>query len=98
MEVFKEHRNLYPLFSNKIIGHCGRLYDWFVRSELRHLQLWPLGGMQRVSEPQFEDLRASGASVGERFWAWRWVRYGRSMRSEERRVGKECVSTCRSRW
>src|SRR3546814_15057924 len=23
---------------------------------------------------------------------------GRSVRSEERRVGKECVSTCRSRW
>src|SRR3546814_8452598 len=23
---------------------------------------------------------------------------GTSMRSEERRVGKECVSTCRSRW
>src|SRR3546814_4122212 len=23
---------------------------------------------------------------------------GRSPRSEERRVGKECVSTCRSRW
>src|SRR3546814_13003440 len=23
---------------------------------------------------------------------------GRRMRSEERRVGKECVSTCRSRW
>src|SRR3546814_2183603 len=23
---------------------------------------------------------------------------GRSARSEERRVGKECVSTCRSRW
>src|SRR3546814_1110107 len=23
---------------------------------------------------------------------------GRAMRSEERRVGKECVSTCRSRW
>src|SRR3546814_6994233 len=23
---------------------------------------------------------------------------GRSLRSEERRVGKECVSTCRSRW
>src|SRR3546814_13250962 len=25
-----------------------------------------------------------------------WVRY--NARSEERRVGKECVSTCRSRW
>src|SRR3546814_18879719 len=23
---------------------------------------------------------------------------GRTIRSEERRVGKECVSTCRSRW
>src|SRR3546814_11046545 len=23
---------------------------------------------------------------------------GRTLRSEERRVGKECVSTCRSRW
>src|SRR3546814_15687538 len=23
---------------------------------------------------------------------------GKQMRSEERRVGKECVSTCRSRW
>src|SRR3546814_3909131 len=24
--------------------------------------------------------------------------YGATIRSEERRVGKECVSTCRSRW
>src|SRR3546814_975328 len=26
------------------------------------------------------------------------VERGRNFRSEERRVGKECVSTCRSRW
>src|SRR3546814_10280615 len=26
------------------------------------------------------------------------ARFSRSNRSEERRVGKECVSTCRSRW
>src|SRR3546814_1584516 len=26
------------------------------------------------------------------------VPWERSLRSEERRVGKECVSTCRSRW
>src|SRR3546814_10428422 len=32
------------------------------------------------------DLRECGADIGE------------SGRSEERRVGKECVSTCRSRW
>src|SRR3546814_5062872 len=29
-------------------------------------------------------------------WAWRRGRVHK--RSEERRVGKECVSTCRSRW
>src|SRR3546814_20488054 len=26
------------------------------------------------------------------------IQTGRTLRSEERRVGKECVSTCRSRW
>src|SRR3546814_15683990 len=30
--------------------------------------------------------------------AWCWARMERTTRSEERRVGKECVSTCRSRW
>src|SRR3546814_18677244 len=30
--------------------------------------------------------------------ATRVARFQRSRRSEERRVGKECVSTCRSRW
>src|SRR3546814_20564552 len=29
---------------------------------------------------------------------WTYVRDDRPHRSEERRVGKECVSTCRSRW
>src|SRR3546814_13857331 len=29
---------------------------------------------------------------------WRRLSSRRRMRSEERRVGKECVSTCRSRW
>src|SRR3546814_2142024 len=31
---------------------------------------------------------------------WRWMGRvdGGGARSEERRVGKECVSTCRSRW
>src|SRR3546814_13140501 len=27
-----------------------------------------------------------------------WTEWPARMRSEERRVGKECVSTCRSRW
>src|SRR3546814_5780281 len=36
------------------------------------------------------------------FFGWRLCLYGATAygwwRSEERRVGKECVSTCRSRW
>src|SRR3546814_12074227 len=38
---------------------------------------------RQSSEPQPSD------GLGLRVWRWR---------SEERRVGKECVSTCRSRW
>src|SRR3546814_15241782 len=36
-------------------------------------------------------IRISFLMLVRRFWLPR-------MRSEERRVGKECVSTCRSRW
>src|SRR3546814_14005893 len=31
-------------------------------------------------------------------WRWHTTASTTSRRSEERRVGKECVSTCRSRW
>src|SRR3546814_13514632 len=30
--------------------------------------------------------------------AFQVLQYGQQIRSEERRVGKECVSTCRTRW
>src|SRR3546814_16695781 len=36
--------------------------------------------------------------LGPMIEAWRRGRSARNFRSEERRVGKECVSTCRSRW
>src|SRR3546814_14568699 len=40
--------------------------------------------------------REQGFAFGDQ-----WVEFGKKIshvRSEERRVGKECVSTCRSRW
>src|SRR3546814_2342538 len=37
----------------------------------------------------------SGAAVGAKMVP---VAIGSQLRSEERRAGKECVSTCRSRW
>src|SRR3546814_14191769 len=43
--------------------------------------------------PQDEDVDAAVATPGQRV-----ARDAGDGRSEERRVGKECVSTCRSRW
>src|SRR3546814_18602816 len=42
-----------------------------------------------------EFLHGKDPSLGYRCWL---VRSAKPHRSEERRVGKECVSTCRSRW
>src|SRR3546814_14261002 len=39
------------------------------------------------------DLEAAGITS-----TWDLARVTPGLRSEERRVGKECVSTCRSRW
>src|SRR3546814_12496885 len=36
--------------------------------------------------------------TSEEVWGTRYPDAGSVHRSEERRVGKECVSTCRSRW
>src|SRR3546814_12150354 len=49
--------------------------------------------------PRGATRRASPADNDDPIWRHR-VKIGiaRPERSEERRVGKECVSTCRSRW
>src|SRR3546814_1024769 len=55
------------------------------------------------------DIRLSGFSLKKEIEYLSMIRYsprkpftlvvgGSKIRSEERRVGKECVSTCRSRW
>src|SRR3546814_11702968 len=60
-------------------------------------QGWGNNGTQQVvqagflNRPSFkDDLKSLRASLNGEF--------ADSVRSEERRVGKECVSTCRSRW
>src|SRR3546814_9138827 len=46
------------------------------------------------------DLTIVHAKIDCQVWVsfGKVVQNGRDFRSEERRVGKECVSTCRSRW
>src|SRR3546814_806368 len=66
--------------------------DWSVmesslRSEARYLNPKVVQFMKSIFDDIADDVTVDGASV--------LVDAGRS---EERRVGKECVSTCRSRW
>src|SRR3546814_7447580 len=49
----------------------------------------PQGRKPRATAAPLAGMTAAEARRTGRFWL---------LRSEERRVGKECVSTCRSRW
>src|SRR3546814_20279301 len=51
-------------------------------------------GEGREGEPRREDETDTKLRHMLRFW----LCTGHVARSEKRRVGKECVSTCRSRW
>src|SRR3546814_18317107 len=52
----------------------------------------------RESRPDRVDLKDYPPAITERLIGQRRYRRDPVIRSEERRVGKECVSTCRSRW
>src|SRR3546814_5663617 len=78
-----------------------RISDW--SSDVCSSDLWllpsPIGGCTRLYRP-IPNCHPGQASVSERVPGpiaplGVWPIHGRS---EERRVGKECVSTCRSRW
>src|SRR3546814_14676928 len=47
---------------------------------------------------KFEDLKLSGEATGDPLQGKTVTFAAHGQSSEERRVGKECVSTCRSRW
>src|SRR3546814_6071149 len=68
--------------------------------DLTFIEVMPMGeiGEQRVD--QYWPLSMLRAQLAEK-WTLEEIDYrtgGPARRSEERRVGKECVSTCRSRW
>src|SRR3546814_19490154 len=65
---------------------CARL----LRHETRH------GAMYQRIEGWLAALDRGYRNALKHVLGWRWAMLGG--RSEERRVGKECVSTCRSRW
>src|SRR3546814_11612205 len=60
------------------------------------ISTWPRGLMCGVSTPAlFTPLTLRDLTIENRAWL---APMCQSSRSEDRRVGKECVSTCRSRW
>src|SRR3546814_3356555 len=79
--------------SSDLVGHCRNRRVVAHRAD---------GLLARLGHGRHEKLQvflgvAEGLlAIEERHVALRPPRLGK--RSEERRVGKECVSTCRSRW
>src|SRR3546814_2098228 len=87
-------------------------YFFFFSSRRRHTRCALVTGVQTCALPIWQsgmkpsDVRISFVAPTEAVAAFAsgdldalaiWVPY-LATRSEERRVGKECVSTCRSRW
>src|SRR3546814_170301 len=72
-----------------IIGYIARKTGYHVAAILIGLILGPL-----VEQSFLRALRLGGGDPMVMFSST----LGNILRSEERRVGKECVSTCRSRW
>src|SRR3546814_15880989 len=77
-----------------LFGNDQGYWDFFAgRGEPGRLPVW---GFATVTESA-----AEGVAVGDRFYGYYPMAESAVLtvgRSEERRVGKEWVSTCRSRW
>src|SRR3546814_16145120 len=75
-------------------GSAGRNTGAAWLSSARVVRCWVKSRNERNPHPQLPSGRAghSGETAGDK------PEEGGDDRSEERRVGKECVSRCRSRW
>src|SRR3546814_3289701 len=84
------------------------LFFFFFSSRRRHTRCALVTGVQTCALPIYgagAEIAVGGLSHRAELWrracrggADRAERRPHRQRSEERRVGKECVSTCRSRW
>ena len=66
---------------------------FFFSSRRRHTSYTLVTGVQTCALPISAAPSIRGPARPQALWPWR-----RRRRSEERRVGKECQSVCRSRW
>src|SRR3546814_8640823 len=93
------------LFCHFILCFFCFVFSFFFSSRRRHTRCALVTGVQTCALPIFQPT--GNLHLGNYLGAVRnWVALQNEFecifcmvdRSEERRVGKECVSTCRSRW
>src|SRR3546814_13986672 len=98
-------RELTKKFEEVVTGRLGELAIRYAESQPKGEIVLVVGPPAEAPPPSADDLDAllldrlatlsvkdAAAAVAES------LNLPRKQRSEERRVGKECVSTCRSRW
>src|SRR5213080_2922664 len=71
---------------------------FFFSSRRRHTRYRYVTGVQTCALPIFEQLHAGVIEVLQYQRDLRMVASQLLLRSEERRVGKECIAVCRSQW
>src|SRR3546814_1025497 len=80
--------------------YCFYCYFFFFSSRRRHTSCALVTGVQTCALPIYIHSQRFVVGRGSPNMTIQMDFLGaeRKVRSEERRVGKECVSTCRSRW
>src|SRR3546814_6638364 len=85
-------------FSFLYITFLYYLFFFFFSSRRRHTRCALVTGVQTCALPILCVRNSFPAKDGKSFIEELRKHPDKYTRSEERRVGKECVSTCRSRW
>src|SRR3546814_10479147 len=87
---------LYVFFFKQKTAYEMRISDW--SSDVCSSDLLPFPAHQTSAPPPKEKKERKKLEAANAIDRPKTIWTSRRKRSEERRVGKECVSTCRSRW
>src|SRR3546814_274937 len=89
-----------PIFRYLLTDKAGEIVDLvpmhLPKHEEEFVAQWTLDAVIQAYSFDFVNARAQLQAARSKMTGVGWANY--EDRSEERRVGKECVSTCRSRW